>query len=433
MMLIKSLTKKYVVMNKRNFFTAAGLAAFFAASCLTGCKQQEETMTPAPTPDVQVVESSDAYEGRYIVVFKDEVAAAFRSRIPAEPTRREGKLEYSRRVEELAREEVSRLLAEVGIQRNKSTLDNVYGNVFLGFADQLSAEELRILRQDSRVAIIEPDRPVFLEPVEVKEGTNASQTTPWGITRVGGAVESTGLSRWAFVIDSGIDLSHPDLNVNTQYSRSFVGGTPTDENGHGTHVAGTIAAKNNSYGVVGVAAGATVVSIRVFGASGQGSTSTIINGVDYTASVVTRGDVVNMSLGGGASTSLDNAVRNLASKGVYVAVAAGNSAANANNYSPARVNYYNSSNGGKVLTISAMDSQDRFASFSNYANPPIDFCAPGVSIYSTYKNGGYATISGTSMATPHIAGIMLVNNGAVRTSGYVKNDPDGNPDPIGRR
>ncbi|GIV38236.1 MAG: hypothetical protein KatS3mg033_0036 [Thermonema sp.] len=421
-------------MNKRNLFTAAGLAAFLAASCLTGCKQQEETMTPAATPDVQqVVESGDAYEGRYIVVFKDEAAATFRSRIPAAPARREGKLEYARRVEELAREEVSRLLAEVGIQRDKSTLDNVYGHVFLGFADQLSAEELRILRQDSRVAIVEPDRPVFLEPVEVKESTNAAQSTPWGITRVGGAVESTGLSRWAFVIDSGIDLDHPDLNVNTQYSRSFVGGSADDANGHGTHVAGTIAAKNNSYGVVGVAAGATVVSVRVFGASGQSSNATIINGVDYTAGVVLQGDVVNMSLGGGASTSIDNAVKNLASKGVYVAVAAGNDAANSNYYSPARVNYYNSSNGGKVLTVSAMDSRDRYASFSNYANPPIDVCAPGVSIYSTYKGGGYATLSGTSMATPHIAGIMLVNNGKVYIDGYVKNDPDGKADPIGRR
>lgn len=421
-------------MNKRNLFTAAGLAAFLAASCLTGCKQQEETMTPAPTPDLQqVVESGDAYEGRYIVVFKDEAAATFRSRIPSEPNRREGKLEYARHVEELAREEVSRLLAEVGIRRDKSTLDNVYGHVFLGFADQLTAEELRLLRQDSRVAIVEPDRPVFLEPVEVKESTNAAQSTPWGITRVGGAVESTGLSRWAFVIDSGIDLDHPDLNVNTEYSRSFVGGSADDGNGHGTHVAGTIAAKNNSYGVVGVAAGATVVSVRVLRSNGSGSTSGVIDGVDYTASVALPGDVVNMSLGGGVSSALDNAVVNAASKGLYFSIAAGNESADANYSSPARVNYYNSSTGGKVVTVSAMDSQDRYASFSNYGNPPIDVCAPGVSIYSTYKRGRYATLSGTSMAAPHVAGIMLLNNGAIYSDGYVKNDPDGTADPIAHR
>lgn len=418
---------------KKTLFRSLSYVALSSALLLTACKDTQQDFTPTLqlSKDQQLSTDPSAYEGRYIVVFKDEVSTAYRSRLPQEPTRREEKIEYVERVRDIAQQEVKRLLAEVGIQR--TSFEQIYGNVFLGFADKLTTEEVKILRQDSRIAIIEPDREVQLEPVEVIEHTNASQVTPWGITRVGGFVNAAGLSRWAWVIDSGIDLTHPDLTVNTQFSRTFVGGTPTDQNGHGTHVAGTIAARNNTIGVVGVAAGATVVSVRVFGASGSSSNSVIISGIDYVAGAALARDVVNMSLGGGASSAVDNATINAASKGLYIAVAAGNSSANANNFSPARVNYFNSSNGGRVITISAMDSQDRFASFSNFGNPPIDFCAPGVSIYSTYRNGGYATLSGTSMATPHVAGIMLVNNGTVRTNGFVRNDPDGNPDPIAVR
>ena len=199
-----------------------------------------------------------------------------------------------------------------------------------------------------------------------------------------------------------------------------------DDNGHGTHVAGTIAAKNNSIGVVGVAAGATVVSCRVF-AGRSGSNAGVIAAVDYVRANAFANDVANMSLGGGASSALDNAIRSAANGGVYFALAAGNEAQNANNVSPARTN------GNRILTISAMDVNSRFASFSNFANPPIDYCAPGVDIESTWTGGGYRSISGTSMATPHVAGILLINNGTVNTQGNVLNDPDGNADRIARR
>jgi len=129
-----------------------------------------------------------------------------------------------------------------------------------------------------------------------------------------------------------------------------------------------------------------------------------------------------MSLGGPVSQALDNAILVAAGKGIKFVIAAGNSAANANNYSPARVN------GTNIYTISASDSGDRFASFSNFANPPIDYCAPGVSIKSTWKSGGYNTISGTSMAAPHAAGVLLL--GTAKTSGFVSGDKDNNPDPI---
>ena len=130
------------------------------------------------------------------------------------------------------------------------------------------------------------------------------------------------------------------------------------------------------------------------------------------------GDVANMSLGGGVSAALDTAVVNAAAGGVRFALAAGNESDNANNHSPARAN------GPNVYTVSAFAVGDKWASYSNYGNPPIDYAEPGSAIKSTWLNGGYNTISGTSMATPHLAGILLA--GAVRNGGAVSGDPDGN-------
>jgi len=127
-------------------------------------------------------------------------------------------------------------------------------------------------------------------------------------------------------------------------------------------------------------------------------------------------------LGGPASQALDDAVLAASNKGIKFVLAAGNSSADAKNYSPARVN------GSNIWTISAMNSSDVFASFSNFGNPPVDYCAPGVSIKSTWKGGGYNTINGTSMAAPHAAGVLLLGN--AKSSGTVSGDPDGNPDPI---
>ncbi|MFH1000588.1 MAG: S8 family serine peptidase, partial [Bacteroidota bacterium] len=124
---------------------------------------------------------------------------------------------------------------------------------------------------------------------------------------------------------------------------------------------------------------------------------------------------------------IDLAVQALGNKGVFVALAAGNESDDANNHSPARAN------GPNLYTVSAMDINDNFAYFSNYANPPVDYCAPGVSIYSTYKGGAYATMSGTSMAAPHVCGLLLLTSGSLKTDGYVKNDPDGVPDPIAHK
>ena len=253
------------------------------------------------------------------------------------------------------------------------------------------------------------------------------QSVPYGIARVGYA-DYTGTNQ-AWIIDTGIDFSHPDLNVNTTLAKTFVLRTVTaeDDNGHGTHCAGIVAAKNNTIGVVGVAANAFVVPVKVLDKTGSGAYSIVIAGIDYVAANAATGDAANLSLSGGIFDPVDQAVINLGLSGVYVAMAAGNAKDDANSYSPARANGLN------LYTVSACDINDYWAYFSNFSNPPIDFCAPGVSVYSTYKGDSYTTMSGTSMAAPHVCGLLLLTNGNVQIDGYVNGDPDGNPDPIAHK
>ncbi len=254
-------------------------------------------------------------------------------------------------------------------------------------------------------------------------GGGGSQTTPWSVTRVGGPVNGTGNTAW--VLDTGIDLDHPDLDVDASRAFSAIGGKIDDDHGHGTHVAGTIAALDNNVDVVGVAAGATVVPVKVLDRRGSGSNSGVIAGVDYVGANASSGDCANMSLGGGVNSALDDAVKNAAQiSGAYFVLAAGNDGDHANNHSPARAN------GNRVFTISATDSNDNMPSWSNYGNPPVDYAAPGVSILSTKKGGGTTTMSGTSMAAPAACAVIMMSNGNPGTSGSANNDPDGNPDPI---
>lgn len=314
-------------------------------------------------------------------------------------------------------------------QAGGGQVTHVYSVALRGFAVNASAQGVEQMRAaNPNISYCEQDQVVSIPPIQMAGqptggiSAQSTQETPWGIARVNGGAAGTFATAW--VIDSGIDLDHPDLLVDVQRSRSFIrDSSPNDQNGHGTHVAGTIAALDNSIGVIGVAPGAPVVSVRVLDRRGSGTTSGVISGVDYVAQYGKPGDVANMSLGGGASTSLDTAVINAAAGGVRFALAAGNDGANANNYSPARAN------GTNVFTVSAFAIGDKWASYSNYGNPPIEYAEPGSSIKSTWKDGGYNTISGTSMATPHLAGLLLA--GAVRNGGPVIGDPDGNPDPIG--
>jgi subtilisin family serine protease len=374
------------------------LYLFAAALIGAGCENlpNDTATTAMPEKLPQNITASDGREvipGQYIVVLKDDISGN-------------------------SVEAVAHRMAAT----HSAAVDRVFKNALKGFVARMSAQQADRLALDPNVKFIEQDQIMRISSNESGSGDAiAVQSTPWGITRVGGAGDGTG--KYAWIIDTGIDLDHPDLNVDVSKSRNFnSGSSANDGNGHGTHVAGTIAAKNNSIGVVGVAADATVVAVRVLGNSGSGSYSQIIAGVDYVRSAAQPGDVANMSLGGSASTALDNAVTNLANAGVIVTLAAGNESVSATTKSPARVN------GTNIYTISAFGSNGAFASFSNYGNPPVDYAAPGVSILSLWKGGGTKTISGTSMAAPHAAGILLL--GSTTTDGTVTGDRDNNPDPI---
>lgn len=296
-----------------------------------------------------------------------------------------------------------------------------------GFAAKLPDEAAaRLLAANPLIASYEPDAVAYAfgKPGTTVAYPCTTPQTPWGVTRVGGAGDGTGRSAW--VIDTGIDFEHPDLNVDTARSRSFLlrKSSADDGNGHGTHVAGTIGARNNTCDVVGVAAGATLVAVRVLDSSGSGSYSGVIKGIDYVAQAAKPGDVANMSLGGPRSDALNAAVVGAAARGIYFALAAGNESDDAALYSPASAEHAN------VFTVSAIDAADNFAWFSNYGSP-VDCAAPGVSVVSTKNGGGVTSFSGTSMAAPHVAGLLLL--GTPTTSGTAKGDPDGNPDPICHR
>ena len=320
-------------------------------------------------------------------------------------------------------EEISRASADV-LQRNNISSAEViraFRGEPGGFIAHLSPAEVERLRNDENVETIEHDRIVALSTCFT---VAAPTLVTWNVKRVGYG-DGTGKTAW--IIDTGIDFTHPDLTVDKSRSKSFLEGdsSANDENGHGTHVAGIIGAKNNTFGVLGVASGADLVSLRVLDKDGNGLLSGIIEALGYVNTNAQPGDVVNMSLGADSiSNILDEQVQNTAARGVYIAIAAGNDSKPARDFSPGRAN------GPNIFTVSAVDSLDNFAHFSDYGNDVVDFAAPGVRILSTYVGGRYAYMSGTSMAAPHVAGLLLLEGKNINSSGTAKNDPDGTPDPI---
>lgn len=274
--------------------------------------------------------------------------------------------------------------------------------------------------KSEQIAYVEQDQVVQA----LGKPTPPPQVVPTGVARMGAdknpiAHIGDGIDQRVDVdiaiIDTGIDLSHPDLNVVANVS--FVPGpggktrSGDDDNGHGTHVAGIAAALDNGIGVVGVAPGARLTAVKVLNSSGSGAISTVIAGVNWVADHASTIEVANMSLGGAYSQALNDAVAAAVAKGVVFTVAAGNAAADAANSSPASapdaitVSALADSDGkpGGLGAATSYGPDDTLATFSNYGSV-VDVAAPGVAIYSTYAGGGYATMSGTSMAAPHVAG-----------------------------
>ena len=371
---------------------------------LPACQKETETSSSQPGSESCAIQRSasdgDPIPGEYIVVFKRNT-------------------EDNGSSEQRTSDQSQALLRQHRI--GASALKKAFAGEIRGFTARLSASQANELRADEDVQTVEQDRIIALNTCFT---VAAPSLITWNIKKVGYG-DGTGKTAW--VIDSGIDMDHPDLKVDKTRSRSFLEGQTSadDENGHGTHVAGIIGALNNTTGVLGVASGASLVSLRVLDGEGVGKLSAIIQALSYINANARAGDVVNMSLGEEEiSATLDQQVQLTASRGIFIAIAAGNDSKQANLFSPARVNAAN------IYTVSATDSLDNFASFSNYGNDVVDFAAPGVRILSTYKDGKYARMSGTSMAAPHLAGLLLLNGRDLHFSGTAKNDPDGTADRI---
>ncbi|KAF1911493.1 peptidase S8/S53 domain-containing protein [Ampelomyces quisqualis] len=272
-------------------------------------------------------------------------------------------------------------------------------NGFTGFAGVLTAEEKRQLKTSDKVEYIEED--AMFHTTSIIQQKNAT----WGISRLSSLEpdsttytydDSAGKGTCAYIMDTGIYAAHPDFESRATALVDLSGeDNNIDGDGHGTHVAGTIGSKT-----YGVAKKTKLYSIKVLDSSGSGSVSTILSGFQYAIKNRTqdcpKGSVLNLSLGGPKKKSIDDAAKALVQSGVFVAVAAGNEIDDVASSSPAGE--------PSVCTVGATNQTDEFAYFSNYG-PGVDILAPGVDILSTYLNGSTDIISGTSMSSPHIAGL----------------------------
>ncbi|MFK7904456.1 MAG: S8 family serine peptidase [Chitinophagales bacterium] len=390
------------------------------------------------------MEPEENVPNSFIVFFNPKAVPAFYDAYPEDKFEsREELLKAYQGFEKKATNQIMEI-AEGKMGLKSSQIKQVYTGIISGFAVEMSEGQAKEFSERARQSELVKSfgRDIYMNfdavspaPEMIVSSPMPAQNVNWGVEFVGSR-DGFRLVNWAFVLDTGIDFDHPDLRVSRSWSRNYVSGEGSDDlHGHGTHVAGIIAAKDNNIGTKGVAAGAVVVAVKVLNRRGKGKWSEILSGVNYAGSVAWRGDVLNLSLGGSAPNwwqsfwgdtrnDVENALKRIGQRGRYVTIAAGNDAKNANDYSPARAN------GQNIYTISNMRSDRRLANSSNYGNGPVDYAAPGSSIYSTYKDGRYATMGGTSMAAPHVAGILLINRGRINTRGRLVWDRDSTKDPI---
>lgn len=347
--------------------------------------------------------SGDPIPNQYIVVLKEKALGA-NSATPTAP------------------DKVEQLMSRVGLPHAGPDI-HTYRNALSGFAAKLTKEQLAELTTAPEVAIIEQDRRVFIDPLSENEPSHEpTSELPRGVHRIDGQLSKTaqtmgGVNADVAVLDTGINLKHSDLNVVSNVSFVKGAGWGDDDNGHGSHVVGTIAARADGKGVTGVAPGARLWAVKVLNAEGSGQMSDVVAGLDYVTKHADKIEVANMSLGGKFhSDVLDNAISAAVDAGVSIVVAAGNSNQDASDFSPA--------NHPRVLAVSAVadsdgkggglggvlrgNPDDTLANFSNFGEK-VRIAAPGVGIESTWMADGdepfmFNTLSGTSMASPHVAG-----------------------------
>jgi len=290
-------------------------------------------------------------------------------------------------------QEVNQLRREQGTR-----VHGTYRHAFKGAHMTLSSAELQVMKRRKGVKWVEPEM-----VMRTQQTVSLQSNAPVGLDRISQRTlpldgvyqySQTGSGRKVYVVDTGILAGHVELapRVEAGYSVVNDGLGSTDCNGHGTHVAGTVGGRT-----VGVAKGVTLVPVRVLDCTGSGTSSTVVAGLDWVAANAPAGSVVNLSLGGGASQAVDGAVLKLLAKGILPVVAAGNENADACLSSPARV--------PGAVTVGASTATDARASFSNFGSC-VDLFAPGTGIVSAWfsANNALATASGTSMASPHVAG-----------------------------
>ncbi|WP_272976255.1 S8 family peptidase [Deinococcus geothermalis] len=378
-------------MNSRLALGLLGLTLLLAA-----CGQQANTpadTAQASTPDrsshtapLLGTSNPEAIPGQYIVVFSDGALGA-----------------------NLGAQDAGSLIRTLGLDPQGISVQHIYTQALSGFAAKLSAQNLAKLQADRRVKYIEQDATVH--------ATATQSGATWGLDRIdqrnlpldGNYSYSTTASNvTAYIIDTGINTAHTDFGGRAVWGTNTTGdGNNSDCQGHGTHVAGTVGSST-----WGVAKGVKLVAVKVLGCDGSGTNSGVIAGVNWAVSNKSGPAVANMSLGGGVSQALDDAVNNAASKNLVMAVAGGNDNVDACTSSPARA--------ANAITVGATDRNDARASFSNYGSC-LDLFAPGVNITSTWIGSTTATntISGTSMATPHVTGaaaLILAANPSYTTA-----------------
>lgn len=389
---------------------------FLSAAFIWSCNRIEDE--PALTGENSFANAGngDIIPGQFIVQLKDGATPI-----------RSAKMSYPD-AQLAMRNEIRKILTSSAISVRDPLF--VYTASIEGFAVKLSDAEAEMLKKNDAVLRISPDRVITLgKPGSPSSNYPTPQRVPWGILRVHGIAHYSGNNK-VWIIDTGVDSNHQDLNVSQDLGASFVNSGTDDGYGHGTACAGVIAAKNDNYGVVGVAPGALVVPVKVLDNNGNGTVSAAIAGVDYVSDHAQPNDVVSMCLGTSIEPALDAAVIALAGKPVFVAVPAGNDSADADNVSPARAD------NPKIFTVSSFMENDAcerpgfpFSASSNFGSH-VDYSEPGEYIVTTYKNNTLCRWSGTSMSAAHMAGVLLVTQGNPVTDGTVLDDPDDVDDPI---